>query len=120
MIDGLKAMLARPDAAAAVAIAAWSLPDSHRARSLGLGWMWAVLCPYCDAFHLHSPGEGRRTPHCCSDRERGQYVLEHAGTLPLEHRARFYRSSMAGLPRLLHHWPERGARREDVSDLLAA
>jgi hypothetical protein len=64
--------------------------------------MWAVLCPFCEEFHTHSPGEARRIPHCCPDQEAGQYLLEHAGPLPLEHRARFYQSSKAWLPRLLH------------------
>src|SRR5690606_8075141 len=45
-----------------VPVLAWSLPDSPKMRGLGLGRMWAVLCPYCDEFHTHSPGEGRRTP----------------------------------------------------------
>src|SRR5262245_29809391 len=47
---------------------AWSLPDSPKMRGLGLGRMWTVLCPYCDEFHTHSPGEGQRTPHCCGER----------------------------------------------------
>jgi hypothetical protein len=89
-------------------------------RGLGLGHMWAVLCPYCDEFHTHSPGEGRRTPHCCSERDRQHYVLEFAGALPAEHRTRFYRSSKSGLPRLLHRWPEANPQRSEVAGLLAA
>jgi hypothetical protein len=85
---------------------AWSLPDSPKMRGLGLGRMWAVLCPYCNEFHTHSPGEGRRTPHCCGEQDRRHYVLEFSGLLPVEYRTRFYRSSKSGLPRLLHRWPE--------------
>lgn len=25
---------------------------------------WTVDCPYCSAYHLHSPGEGARSAHC--------------------------------------------------------
>jgi hypothetical protein len=101
-------------------VPAWSLPDSPKMRGLGLGRMWAVLCPYCDEFHTHSPGEGRRTPHCCGERDKQHYVLEFAGPLPVEHRTRFYRSSKSGLPRLLHRWPEATAERSEVAGLLAA
>jgi hypothetical protein len=101
-------------------IPAWSLPDSPKMRGLGLGHMWAVLCPFCDEFHTHSPGEGRRTPHCCGERDRQHYVLEFAGALPVEHRTRFYRSSKSGLPRLLHRWPETGLHRSEAVGLLAA
>jgi hypothetical protein len=101
-------------------VPAWSLPDSPKMRGLGLGRMWTVLCPYCDEFHSHSPGEGRRTPHCCSERDRQHYVLEFAGALPVEHRNRFYRSSKSGLPRLLHRWPENSAPHSQVAGLLAA
>jgi hypothetical protein len=101
-------------------VLAWSLPDSPKMRGLGLGRMWAVLCPYCDEFHTHSPGEGRRTPHCCSERDKQHYVLQFAGALPVEHRTRFYRSSKSGLPRLLHHWPGANPRRSEVAGLLAA
>jgi hypothetical protein len=103
-----------------VAVAAWSLPDSPKMRGLGLGRMWAVLCPFCNEFHTHSPGEGGRTPHCCGERDRRRYVLEFAGALPVEHRTRFYRSSKSGLPRLLHHWPETGVHRSEAIGLLAA
>jgi hypothetical protein len=92
-------------------VLAWSLPDSPKMRGLGLGRMWTVLCPYCDEFHTHSPGEGRRTPHCCGEQDRRHYVLEFAGLLPVEYRTRFYRSSKSGLPRLLHRWPEPGFER---------
>ncbi len=102
-------------------VLAWSLPDSRRMRGLGLGHMWAVLCPYCDEFHTQSPGEGQRTPHCCNDRSRPQhYVLAFAGAMPVEHRTRFYRSSKSDLPRLLHHWPEVTAQRSEDMGLLAA
>jgi len=89
-------------------------------RGLGLGRMWAVLCPFCDEFHTHSPGEDSRTPHCCNERDRRSYVLEFAGALPVEYRTRFYRSSKAGLPRLLHRWPETGVERSEEVRLLAA
>ena len=89
-------------------------------RGLGLGRMWAVLCPFCDEFHTHSPEEGRRTPHCCAERDRRSYALEFAGALPVEYRTRFYRSSKSGLPRLLHRWPEAGAERSEPVELLAA
>jgi hypothetical protein len=101
-------------------VPAWSLPDSPKMRGLGLGRMWAVLCPYCEEFHTHSPGEGRRTPHCCSEREKQHYVLEFAGPLPVEHRTRFYRSSKSGLPRLLHRWPDPSPERSEIAGLLAA
>ena len=103
-----------------VAIPAWSLPDSPRMRGLGLGRMWAVLCPFCEEFHTHSPGEGARMPHCCGDRDPRRYVLQFAGPLPVEHRTRFYRSSKSGLPRLLHRWPETGVHRSEAVGLLAA
>ena len=101
-------------------VSAWSLPDSPKMRGLGLGRMWAVLCPFCAEFHTHSPGEGRRTPHCCGERDKRHYVLEFAGPLPVEHRTRFYRSSKSGLPRLLHRWPETNGERSEVAGLLAA
>src|SRR5262245_11121003 len=103
-----------------LAVPAWSLPDSPKMRGLGLGHMWAVLCPFCEEFHTHSPGEGRRTPHCCSERDRQHYVLQFAGPLPVEYRTRFYRSSKSGLPRLLHRWPDSDGRRSEAVGLLAA
>jgi hypothetical protein len=101
-------------------VLAWSLPDSPKMRGLGLGHMWAVLCPYCEEFHTHSPGEGRRTPHCCGERDRQHYELEFAGALPVAYRTRFYRSSKSGLPRLLHRWPETSLHRSEAIGLLAA
>jgi len=105
-VDRIKELIARRPKGQCQQVLAWSLPDSRQSRALGLGCMWAVLCPYCEDFHTHSPGEGRRTPHCCSDQDRDQYVLEFAGTLPIELRTPFYRSSQAGWPRLLRQWPE--------------
>jgi hypothetical protein len=96
-------------------VLAWSLPDSPKMRGLGLGRMWAVLCPYCGEFHTHSPGEGRRTPHCCGEQDRQHYVLEFAGLLPVAYRTRFYRSSKSDLPRLLHRWPEPSVERSEPS-----
>lgn len=101
-------------------VQAWSLPDSPKMRGLGLGRMWTVLCPYCDEFHTHSPGEGRRTPHCCSERDRKSYLLEFAGALPVEYRTRFYRCKKSGLPRLLHRWPEPDIAQAEPARLLAA
>lgn len=101
-------------------VRAWSLPDSPKMRGRGIGRMWTVLCPYCDEFHTHSPGEGRRTPHCCSERDHRHYVLEFAGALPVEYRARFYRSEKSGLPRLLHRWREPGDAQAEPVGLLAA
>ena len=101
-------------------VLAWSLPDSPKMRGLGLGSMWTVLCPYCDEFHTHSPGDGRRTPHCCTERDRQHYVLEFAGALPVEYRTRFYRSSKSGLPRLLHRWPDPEVAQDEPARLLAA
>jgi hypothetical protein len=118
--DQLKELLDWRGRGRCLPVSAWSLPDSPKMRGLGLGHMWAVLCPYCDEFHTHSPGEGRRTPHCCSERDRQHYVLEFDGALPVEHRTRFYRSSKSGLPRLLHRWPDAGSHRSEAIGLLAA
>jgi hypothetical protein len=105
-------------------VPAWSLPDSRKMRSLGLGRMWAVLCPYCQRFHMHSPGEGRRTPHCCANRDDRHYILEFAGPLPLQHHRRFYRTSRVDLPRLVDHWSGTGLSHQPdellPSELLAA
>lgn len=104
-------------------VSAWSLPDSRKMRSLGLGRMWAVLCPYCQRFHMHSPGEGRRTPHCCSDADDRHYVLEFAGPLPLQHHRRFYHASRLELPKLVAHWPGQcadGGPAELPAELMAA
>ncbi len=118
--DGLRQKLLSGGDGHSLQVEAWSLPDSRKMRSLGLGRMWAVLCPYCHGFHMHSPGEGRRTPHCCADRDSKRYVLNFAGALPLQHHRRFYRSSRAGLPRLLVQWPETVCDTAAPTDLLAA
>lgn len=101
-------------------VPAWSLPENHKIRSLGLGRMWAVLCPFCEEFHTHSPGEARRIPHCSTDQDSGQYLLEHAGLLPLEHRAQFCQSSKTWLPRLLHQWDETTFQDADAQERIAA
>jgi hypothetical protein len=119
-VERLMEQLGRKGRGHCLPVAAWSLPDSPKMRGLGLGHMWTVLCPFCEEFHSHSPGEGRRTPHCCSERDRQHYVLEFAGALPVEYRTRFYRSSKSGLPRLLHRWPETGVHRSEAVGLLAA
>jgi hypothetical protein len=102
------------------AVTAWSLPDSRRMRQLGLGCMWAVLCPYCSEFHTHSPGEGRRTAHCCAHHEGRHYVVEFDGVLPLELQSRFYDSSKADLPRLVQQWAEADGRDTQPATLQAA
>lgn len=119
-IERVKELLEWRGRALCVPVPAWSLPDSPKMRGLGLGRMWTVLCPFCEEFHTHSPGEGRRTPHCCGERDRQHYILEFAGALPVEYRTRFYRSSKSGLPRLLHRWPEAGVHRTEPVELLAA
>jgi hypothetical protein len=119
-VDRVREMLGLAGIGHCPSVSAWSLPDSPKMRGLGLGHMWTVLCPYCDEFHTHSPGEGRRIPHCCGERDRHHYVLEFGGELPVEYRTRFYRSSKSGLPRLLHRWPEAGGRRSQAIGLLAA
>lgn len=101
-------------------VQAWSLPDSRKMRSLGLGRMWAVLCPYCRRFHMHSPGEGRRTPHCCADKDNAHYVLAFAGPLPLQHHRRFFRSSRGDLPRVLDQWPVAACDEAEPAELMAA
>jgi hypothetical protein len=83
-------------------VPAWSLPDSRKMRGLGLGYMWAILCPYCSEFHMHSPGEGKRHAQCCAHRDGSHYLLEFAGALPLEHQDRFCAWVRADLPRLVH------------------
>ena len=120
VVDRMKSLLgARPSGECPV-VPAWSLPENQKIRSLGLGRMWAVLCPFCEEFHTHSPGEARRIPHCCTDQDAGQYLLEHAGPLPLEHRARFCQSSKTWLPRLLHQWEEASFEDADAPKLIAA
>ena len=118
--DGLRQAVVNGNAAQGNCVPAWSLPDSRRMRSLGLGRMWAVLCPYCHRFHLHSPGEGRRTPHCCASGEDHHYVLEFSGPLPLDQHRRFYRSSRAQLPKFLHEWPEDICEDAEGRELMAA
>jgi hypothetical protein len=82
-------------------VQAWSLPENRRMQRLGLGCMWAVLCPYCDGFHMHSPGEGRRVAHCCAHGDDQFYLLEHVGVLPDEHHDRFCEWVRSDLPRLV-------------------
>ena len=90
-------------------VPAWSLPDNRRMRGLGLGRMWAVLCPYCSQFHTHSPGEGHRTAHCCAHRAVKHYVLEFAGALPPERQTQFHDWVQADLPRFVQQWAEAGS-----------
>jgi hypothetical protein len=103
-----------------IVVPAWSLPDNPRMRGLGLGHMWAVLCPFCDRFHTHSPGEGGRTPHCGNESEQRCYALVFAGPLPVRHRMPFYRSCKSGLPRLLNDWSETGVHRSRAIGLAGA
>ncbi len=118
--DGLRQTLLNKNSGQSLEVVAWSLPESRKMRSLGLGRMWAVLCPYCHRFHMHSPGEGRRTPHCCADRDNTHYVLGFAGPLPLQHHRRFYRTSRGDLPKLLDHWPETVCDEAQPAELMAA
>ena len=99
-------------------VPAWSLPDSRKMQRLGLGCMWAVLCPYCDEFHMHSPGEGQRSAHCCAHKDGSHYLLEFAGALPLEHHDRFCEWVKGDLPRLVHE--RAGAEGEPCAPPLAA
>jgi hypothetical protein len=69
---------------------------------------------------MHSPGEGRRTPHCCADKDDNHYVLGFAGALPLQHHRRFYRTSRGDLPRLLDQWPEATCNGAEPVELMAA
>jgi hypothetical protein len=82
-------------------VPAWCLPENRKIRRLGLGCMWAVLCPYCSEFHMHSPGEGQRSAHCCARDDGGHYVLEFAGALPQEHHDGFCEWVKGDLPRLV-------------------
>lgn len=118
--DGLKETLLIGADGRSVQVSAWSLPDSRKMRSLGLGRMWAVLCPYCHRFHMHSPGEGRRTSHCCGDGDDRHYVLAFSGPLPLHHHRRFFRTSRAELPKLFDQWPDAAGSRAEPAELLAA
>lgn len=118
--EGLRTTLLSDSNGQSCQVPAWSLPESRKMRGLGLGRMWAVLCPYCHRFHLHSPGEGRRTPHCCADKDSNHYVLGFAGALPMQHHRRFYRASRADLPRVLDQWPAMGSDHVEPAELLAA
>ncbi len=118
--NGLRETLMSDSDGQSPQVPAWSLPESRKMRGLGLGRMWAVLCPYCHRFHMHSPGEGQRTPHCCADKDNNHYVLEFAGALPMQHHRRFYRSSRADLPRLLDQWPEAACDQAQPAELIAA
>ena len=118
--NGLKEALQHGPQGQALHVPAWTLPDSRKMRSLGLGRMWAVHCPYCHRFHMHSPGEGKRAPHCCADKDTNSYVLEFAGPLPLQHHRRFFRSSRADLPKLLHDWQDDDCHQGHSNELMAA
>ena len=120
VVERVRSLLGARASGMCPVVPAWSLPESHKIRSLGLGSMWAVLCPFCEEFHTHSPGEARRIPHCCPDQDAGQYLLEHAGPLPLEHRAGFCQSSRTWLPRLLNQWEETSFEEADAQELIAA
>ena len=118
-LDRLRDLAWKQAAAPCAPVPAWSLPNSRRIRGLGLGCMWAVLCPFCREFHTHSPGEGPRTPHC-AEPAGDRYVLEYAGPLPVEHHLRFCLSAKAGWPRLLQHWPQARLPDPEPPQLLAA
>jgi hypothetical protein len=86
-------------------VPAWSLPDSPRMKGLGLGRVWAVMCPFCAEFHTHVPGEGRRSAYCGSEADPRTYRLHHAGELPRELREQFCSSVRQDLPRFLLEGP---------------
>jgi hypothetical protein len=100
--EDLREALLRRSGDALPMVPAWSLPDNRKMRGLGLGYIWAVLCPYCSEFHVHSPGEGRRHAHCSAHKDDSHYLLEFAGALPDEHHVRFYAWVRGNLPRLVH------------------
>lgn len=118
MIQALKELVARCDGCTVAS--AWSLPNNDRMRGLGLGRVWAVLCPFCEDFHVHAPGEELRLPHCGSEQEDTRYLLEFCGTLPQHYQDRFCRSVKSGLPRLLQTWAEAGTSAGTAAELLAA
>ena len=115
---GLREAVAKGNGPHEMRVPAWSLPD--RMRSLGLGRMWAVLCPYCNRFHMHSPGDGRRKPHCCGEHDERHYMVQFSGPLPLHHHRQFFRSSRADLPKFLHESPEDICDDGQGQDLIAA
>jgi hypothetical protein len=117
--DGLNHSVSKPVPEQLELATAWSLPDSRRIRGLGLGSVWAVYCPFCCDYHTHSPGEDTCVPHCCSISDGRRYQLQFAGPLPVEHRVRFYLSTKAGWPWLLHQWPH-DRREPEPLRLLAA
>jgi len=82
--------------------------------------MWAVLCPFCEEFHAHSPGEELRMPHCGSEQNDTRYLLEFRGTLPHQYQERFCLSIKSGLPRLLKTWAGAGTHEYAAAELLAA
>ena len=119
MIQVLEDLILRRDGNCTV-VSAWSLPNNDRMRGLGLGCVWAVLCPFCEEFHAHSPGEVFRAPHCGTEQDDNQYLLEFRGTLPQQHQERFCRSVKNGLPRLLQTWAQAGPLDDASTELLAA
>ncbi len=119
MIQSLKDLIAQCDGYCVVA-PAWGLPNNDSMRGLGLGCVWAVLCPFCEEFHAHSPGEELRTPHCGTEQDGSQYLLEFRGPLPQQHQERFCRSVKNGLPRLLQTWAQAGTLDDAPAELLAA
>lgn len=119
MVEDLKDLLLQCDGSC-VATPAWSLPDSDRMRGLGLGRVWAVHCPFCEGYHVHSPGEETRTPHCRAETSDERYLLVYAGALPHEHHDGFCRSAKTGLPKFLLSGPVASSAPEPEVQPLAA
>jgi hypothetical protein len=106
----VRALLSGPsrgEAAECPSVPAWSLPQVTRIANLGLGRVWVVLCPYCNEFHMHAPGEGRRAAPCALAGAVEAYELVYSGELPCGLRNRFHRAVRQDLPKLLFEWQQR-------------
>jgi hypothetical protein len=104
----VRALLAGPGAGEAQcpSVSAWSLPQVARISNLGLGRVWVVLCPYCNEFHMHAPGEGRRSAPCGVAGAAESYELAYDGELPCGLRNRFHRAVRQDLPKVLFEWQQ--------------
>jgi hypothetical protein len=90
-------------------VPAWSLPNVAQLRSLGLGDVWAVRCPFCRGFHTHVPGEACRRAGCSHGSDAETYELVYAGELPRALHEPLRRDVRASWPRLLLDWPQHEA-----------